>query len=239
MWRPPIRPDADKILGEAVDDGRQGRPEIALAKFLWFHESATRYEPGLSAVRLSFALGYWMDLASRYKPALEAFVRVRDQTESAFRKDCTNFNLFQDIASLNGYLDERERTAKLFLDVASKDHEAAARLYHVAESHLISIGAYHECGAFLEPPKRTERAAESFRLMRQLESKWVGDETPPPPTARRHYINKMATLVALLALNHRTSEAREVYEDSLLVLDDDEFRTTMDAAMTGHLPPGR
>jgi hypothetical protein len=238
MWRPPDDPDPHEILHEAVADGRNGHPEIALAKFLWFHENATSYEPSLSAVRVSFALGYWMDLASSYRPALDAFVRVRDETESAFRKNWTDFNRFKDVASMNARLGERERTATLFLAVASQDHGAAADLYRVAERHLISAGAYRACAPFLEVDKRIARAAEHYLWQRQYEASRPPCKFPPPSVARDLYIKDVATLVALLALNDRMHEARDAHQMSLLVLDDEDFRSILDAAVTGHFPAG-
>ncbi|MFO1093722.1 MAG: hypothetical protein U0992_10475 [Planctomycetaceae bacterium] len=77
MWQPPYDPDPSDILQEAVDDSRDGRSELALTKFLWFHGNALHYEPSLLGVRLSFALSYWLDFASEYKPAMDAYLRVR------------------------------------------------------------------------------------------------------------------------------------------------------------------
>ena len=44
-WLPPDDPDLSEILGEAVDDTREKRYEVALAKFVWFHENALNHEP--------------------------------------------------------------------------------------------------------------------------------------------------------------------------------------------------
>jgi hypothetical protein len=49
----------------------------------------------------------------------------------------------------------------------------------------------------------------------------------------------MATLVGLLFLNHRVEEAEEASAQALAVLDDEEFRALLAAAMSGHLPPPR
>lgn len=239
MWQPPDNPDPHKILNEAVDDSGNGRPEIALQKFLWFHEHATRFKRSLSAVRLSFALGYWMELAAHYEPAFQAFVRTRDETQVRYLADPESFELFHDIASLNRYLNEREKTAKLFEWIASQDHETAKRLYHVAEPHLISVGAYRLCGRFLEPDKRISLAAKSYRLLRQNESRWARQNPAPPPMARHFYTEDLSTLVALLVLNDQIDEARDACEKSLLVIDDEDFRLDLDAAMTGHLPRDR
>ena len=186
-WTPPDNPDPFDILHTAVDDTRDGLHERALAKFLWFHHNALRYDRALSAVRLSFALGYWWDLAEVYPPARDAFIRTRDETEATFRRDHWNFDLFHDIASLNRQLGEELRTADLFKYVAELDHDAAQRLYHVAERHLIAVGRFHICEPFLDPERRMAIAEEGYRMMQQHEDSTETD-VAIPKHAREHYI---------------------------------------------------
>src|SRR5688500_5081235 len=77
-WKPPEKPDPSVILNEAESDAGAKRYPDALAKHLWFHENALKYERGLYGVRLSFALGAWFELGKQYPPALEALKEVRD-----------------------------------------------------------------------------------------------------------------------------------------------------------------
>lgn len=236
MWQPPSDVDAHAILDEAGADARHGRSEIALAKFLWFHRHANEHDRALSAVRLSFALGDWHRLGSDYPPALEAMVRVRDETEVEFRKEMSDFDLFCDLAALNRQLDENERTLRLFREVAAKDHQAAKRIYHVAERYLIAAGDFRSCNPFLNPEQDWALAAKGLRLSREYEASFPPDVTRH---VRLHHMHKVAMLTALLVLNDRQAEAREVYDQALAVVDEEEFRTTMNAAMTGHLPSTR
>ena len=178
----------------------------------------SRIQPSLSGVRRSFALGYWLDLASRYKPAMDAYVRVRDETETSFRIEPASFDLFHDVASLNKHIDARERTAKLFAEVAATDPDVARRLYHVAESHLIGIGEYKACGPFLETDKRIALAAKCYHMARQYEDSQPERDTPLPRFSRQHFIENVATLAALLVLNDRDTDAQDVYTKSLLVI---------------------
>ena len=150
QWTPPDNPDPSEILQSAVDDKREGLYEQALAKFLWFHHNALKHYDGLSGVRLSFALGYWWNLAAEYIPAGDAFVQTRNATEAAFRQNL-DFDLFNELASLNQQLGDEMRTADLFTEVANSDEDAAGRLYHVAERYLIGNGRYHECGPLQRP----------------------------------------------------------------------------------------
>jgi hypothetical protein len=237
MWTPPDEPNPQAVLDSALSDTRAGLHAQALAKFLWFHHNALRYQSSLYGVRLSFALSYWTELAAVYPPARAAFIRTRDETEAAFRADRSNFERFHDLASLNQYLGEGTRTANLFVDIARIDRALAQQLYSVAEPFLIAVGRYDACGPFLDPSTQLGLAADSYKVLRELEEEQPEGEIQPPKAARLFYVRDIATLVGLLVLNHRTEEAGRAREQALTVLDDEEFRTLLDAAMSGHLPP--
>jgi hypothetical protein len=85
QWAPPANPDPDKILNGAQDDAQAGRYADALAKHVWFHENALKYQPALYGVRLSFALSYWAQLGDAYPPALEKLKSIRDETAKKVR----------------------------------------------------------------------------------------------------------------------------------------------------------
>jgi hypothetical protein len=165
-WTPPEAPDPSEILDSAVADTRDGSHADALAKLLWFHHNALRYGAGLSGVRLSFALSYWLRLADLYSPARAAFLRTRDEAEAAFAADPTNFDLFHDLAYMNRYLGDEVRTADEFGRVARQCRAAAKSLYRVAERFLIAAGRYEECGPFLDPPQRLWLAREGYDAVR-------------------------------------------------------------------------
>ena len=101
---------------------------------------------------------------------------------------------------------------------------------------MIEAGLYDICGPFLEPRSRMESAARRYRTHQQLEQSTAPRGIPAPATARNLYVDDVATLVALLVINHRIEDAKWAYQEALQVFDDDEFRKVMDWAMTGHLP---
>jgi hypothetical protein len=238
-WTPPANPDPFAILHSAVDDTSARLYEKALAKFLWFHDNAVQLQPSLAAVRLSFAISYWLELASLYPPAQRALVETRDRAEASFRNDTSNFHVFLELRALNRELGDNRRTANVFIEVAKKDHENAMRLYPVAERSLIEAGRYRECGPFLNPTKHAESAIDLYQLDKEHETSRDASDPPLPKSARPSFINRMATLAGLLVLNDRIDDAKKVYDAALRIVDDAELRTTMEASMTGHLPKPR
>ncbi len=238
-WTPPDDPDPSEILHSAVRDTRDGLHAQALAKFLWFHHNALRRDRAFYGVRLSFALGYWIDLAAIYPSARAALTRTRDETEAAFQGKPSSFELFDDLAALNEYLGDAVRTADLFVRTARDNHAVAKWLYRVAEPFLIAAGRYDVCGPFLDPPTRMRHAADAYERLRSREEAWRADEHAPPHLARSFYMHDVATLVGLLSINHRMKEADEASAQAVAVLDDEEFRALLGAAMSGQLPPPR
>jgi len=234
-WTPPDDPDPSGILQSAVDNTRKGLYSQALTKHLWYHHNALKFCRGQGGVRHSFALSYWLELAEAYPPAMDAFVFIRDETEIAFLKS-PDFELFHDLASLNERLGDELRTANLFAEVAEEDHEMACQIYHVAEHQLIALGRYRECGPFLELDERLGMAVECYRVSKEFDESLSEQEAPDFNFARQGYVDELATLVALLVLNDREDDAESACKAALEVVDDADFRTTLDAAMTGHFP---
>lgn len=235
-WTPPENPDPHEIMHSAVADTRNGLYEQALSKFLWFHNNALNYSRAFFGVRTSFALGYWLELAAVYPPAQDAFVRTRDETETAFRNDPSSFDSFHDLARLNKRLGDELRTVELFAVVADSDLVTARSLYLVAESCLVAAGRYRECAPFLEVESRMLMAARSYEMMKCHEASRPDAGIPIPMHAEDHYVRNVATLAALLVINDRVDDANKVCNDALQIVESDEAREILLSAKTGQLP---
>lgn len=232
-WTPAENPDPSEILNSAAHDKRDGNYERALAKHLWFHQSALVFQDSLSAVRLSFALGYWSELASVYPPAQEAMEKTRDQAEAEF-EESLGFHFFCDLAALNDCLGEESRTVEAFKKAAAENHKAAETIYHVAERRLVAAKCYPSCAPFLEFEERLERARECHAFNKQREeSRPENQGRPIPKLARKFFTENVATLIALLVLNDRSDDAKIAYDTALETIDDEDFRSVLDAAMAG------
>ena len=235
-WVPPPNADPSAILQEARRDTRAGRHEVALAKFLWFHHHALDREQGLGGVRLSFALGYWHQLARQYPPALEALKKTRDEAREAVERGGGTevWQSFQDFAAINEQLKEGSLTARAFAELDTRDPEAALRVFPLAQPALIRAKAYRLCGKYLRPEDDWRLAAQAYRVGKTYEEQRSGPDVPP--FAERSFTNNVATLVALLAVNGRRQDAEAIAQKARLELDDPAFRAAIDAALTGAVP---
>ena len=78
---PPVNPDVKAIRDEAKADANAGRYESALQKYVWWHENVNKYQPSMSAVRLSFGLSDWYQLGEVYPPALAKLKETRERRQ--------------------------------------------------------------------------------------------------------------------------------------------------------------
>jgi hypothetical protein len=237
QWTPPDDPDLHEILNSAWSDARAGRHDVALAKFVWFHQNALLIDQNFSAVRLSFAIMYWHRLAEDYPPAMDALLAARDQAESSFIHANFQFVDFQELAALNRELGDETRTVTIFKQVSASNSEAARRVYHVAERALVKQREFELCDPFLEPDKRLEITLNGFKVGRRFETNPSRFTPRPPETAYAHLMHNIATLVGLLVINNREPEANTVVREAQAALPDFPVMADLESALAGQLPP--
>jgi hypothetical protein len=227
--------DPSAVLHEAVSLMRQGRYAEALQKHLWFHDHALEYRPSLGGVRLSFALGYWLELAQVYPDAMQALTAVRDRKAQALSEGRGSFELFHDVAAINRCLSEDAETVALFKRLHQADPEVAGRCYHVAEKYLVAHREYETCAAYIPDPVGS---FEGIRQRRQVQLE-VADENPAlggshlRDFTEARFADAVGRLVEILAGVGRRQDAERVRELALAV----SASTAVRAALEDALPP--
>ncbi len=234
-WAPPANPDPQKILTEARADTDEGRFEDALEKHVWYHRNALKIRPSQAGVRLSFALNDWFELGKKHPPAQAKLRTIRDEAETNVRDNKDARNAFIDLSAINLTLGEDLKTKDLFAWLDSKNQELAQRVFDVAMPSLIRVKEYALCGRYLEPDKSFERMQKLFRIQKDL-TKDPDMAASMQDHSRRTFINGTSTLVALLVVNDRKSEAETVAAKALTEWDDSKLRAALDRAMKGTVP---
>ena len=214
-----------------------GRYADALAKHLWFHHNALGIERSFYGVRLSFALGYWMDLARQYPPALDALKATRDEAVARIRSGNASRDDFHDVSSINEYLDEDARTTELFVWLDEHNPDLARSSYSIAQRSLIRSKNYQLCGKYIDAKRSTERMVKLYREHQRMAMAKEGDfKGDIRDFSQKSLSNSATTLVALLVLNGRSVEADEVVAKVLKEWPDENFRKALEKARTGAVP---
>lgn len=136
-WKPPENPDPFAILQEAKADAQKRDYKTALEKQVWYHQNALKYQVSQTGVRLSFALGYWLDLAKVYPPALDRLREIRDEAEAGTKKGISRVEAVQEVAAIDRTLGEEAKTVDLFLEFDKNDPKFAARVFSFAQPALL------------------------------------------------------------------------------------------------------
>ena len=235
-WAPPADPKPSEILHEAEADASAGRYEIALAKHLWFHRNALRYESALSGVRLSFALASWAELAESYPPALAALKAERDRALAEFRRGSTGgFDAFSDLAGINRVLSQEESTVAAFKEADAEKAERAEGVFDVALPALIKAREYELAGKYIDPVEQWESVLSLYRL----NVSFSRDKAPRPSVddfAKKSFTNRTATLLGLLVVTGRERDAMRIAEEAREQIQDADFQAAIDRALRGEIP---
>jgi thiol-disulfide isomerase/thioredoxin len=108
-----------------------GKAEAALKEYLWCYDEGMVRVPSYAGVRNSFLLGSIAQLGRSYPPALAALRERRDQAEKQMMAGPDNRSAAMDFASLNGELDENQRTLIAFDKLPPDDSRRGGLLLRV------------------------------------------------------------------------------------------------------------
>ena len=145
---PPVSPPSDAAK-QALDDARKfaasGEYAKALERHEWFHENS-RGAPGMSGVRLSFALSDWKRLGDKYPPALDSLKKLSDSSSRALLSGAGTFDLFHEVHAINRALlghgnAGKEETIQLFKQLDESDPALAKKCFHVVKEDLMDTNA--------------------------------------------------------------------------------------------------
>ncbi|MBI5773656.1 MAG: serine/threonine protein kinase [Verrucomicrobia bacterium] len=137
-WSPKFAPDTRPSLGQISNEAQElrlrGRYEEALQRHLWLHQHALESDPSFSAVRLSFWLADWLELARRYPRAKQALLEIRDHKSRELAAGRGHFDLFMDVANINHYLQDEAATRTLLKAIEQTDPALAKQCAPVIAS---------------------------------------------------------------------------------------------------------
>ena len=234
-WSPPENPNPTAILQEARDDAQAKNYEIALAKHVWYHENALAIEPAQYGVRLSFALSYWAELAKDYPPALTKMKEIRNQEKKNLMEGKNVRDSFHAMSAFNQQLDEQTETKQVFEILDQKHPKIAKQVFDLAKSSLVHAKAYPLFAKYVSPKDDLARMIENFRQLKDLAS-----EGPMRGRsiqfAKKNFVHNVTTLVAILAVTDRKSEAKEIADSARGEWDDSSFHDALDKALEGIVP---
>ncbi len=238
-WTPPQNPNPQKIYNEAQADTDAGQYANALAKYVWFFQSALKYDPTQRGVRVSFALSSWAKLGESYPPALDKLKAVRDEAEQNVRQGKDAVSAFQDFVAINATLKDDDNTSDFFtwLDANKPDtaKEVFDRTQHWLLPALVKTKKYNVCGKYINPDTSLKQTLQLYRTMiEQVNQHHVGSEIKN--FAEQNFINKITTLIAICVVDDRKADAQQIVDKISKESDLPEFKDQIQKALNGEVP---
>jgi hypothetical protein len=229
-WTPPKNTEPMKVLAEAREDIAAGKYTNALEKFVWFQQDTAKADP------LAFALSDWTNLGAIYPPALEKLKAIRDESEQKLRNKKGSFDAFDDFQAINTILGEENKTKDFFIWLDSNRPVLAKYVFDVVEPVLINAKEFSLCGKYINGETSYAEYLKWYRSNMQL-AKEPKFGKRLQEFAEKTFINKTTTLIALLVVNDRKTEAQQVVDKISKESDVPEFKAEIQKALNGEIPP--
>jgi hypothetical protein len=217
---------------------KEGRHEEALRELVWFHEHALEEQPALAAVRLSYALDDWAQLAKVYPKAMLALVAARDRKAELLRLGAVGWSVFHDLRSINEYLKCEQKTYALFTELVRSNPRLAERCAALALPSIIHAGDFELAERFLPEPESELRRWSSF-LNQQLERRKQAKYSPAPGIRAKIelYANKVREILAVLLGRGRIAEAASIKALAIDLIRAPSVRKAVGAALEPNAKP--
>lgn len=196
--------------------------EEALERHIWYHENALKYDQAQYGVRLSFALGSWVQLGKAYPKALEALRSTRDQTLATYRKSPSDALMFGEVLSLDLALDDMASTKKHFYE--GRQHKETDSLLMLQLGRILATGDLKWAKDVIGHPKEK---LEEIKRQRQMALSSFPDakDSQMKQSLDGVFAMQIANLLKAVDKVHGRSAAKDLQKTALKFLDSIEVRT--------------
>jgi hypothetical protein len=233
---PAQKQDMQEYLEKSRQMMAEGDPAEALKRFQWFHDNALKHDSGMTGVRLSFALGYWRELADKYEPARVALEDLRADTYRQVLKKNPKYpggwGAFHDLTSLDSTLDSTTMTVAAFEHWLGKDPESAKSAWRICKNAVIHHKRLDLIKRLLPHPSEEFRETKMMHdqlidpSMSFLMSKSMRDMMKEE--ARKTFIADTVMLVEISLAQGDRAGAEKIVKEALTIHDSVQIRRAIE-----------
>ncbi|UGS90726.1 hypothetical protein KOL96_22760 [Ralstonia wenshanensis] len=216
---------------------QEGRFPEALGEYVWFHEHALDEQPSLHGVRLSFALGYWLELAEHYPPARAALQSIRDEKTVRLERGEEDWLLFNDVTAINRELGNDEATYDLFVLINKATPAFAARCAKVAMPAILKASDFELARSLVsDPEKSVEHLASRFveGIERTNRSSTPERQADITDMKIRIYAEEVGMVVQIVRATDGIERADALVEQAVSLVGNPALQDAVRAALTSH-----
>lgn len=209
-----------------------GKLDEATDQYVWLWTNMLKHEPSMVGVRSSFMASEMESLAARHKPAMDAFIKLRNDTEARVKAENNTPDDLSDWIVLNKVVNQEDQTLAWFDRVKDtpEGKQAIDRLIFRLDSLLISKGRWADYGKIIRDPKGLLQQAAMTRTMIMNSTPAGVDRTEIKNSANRMFHNSAGQIYSALLAAGRTDDAKTVANDAIQVDDTGALRLELVSA---------
>jgi ATP-dependent helicase YprA (DUF1998 family) len=184
------------------------------------------YDAAERGVRLSFWLSSWVELGRRYPKARQALLEVRALKTRELAEGRGYSDLFQDVASINSYLQADDETYALFKTIKQRDAALARQCYFYLGD---SQSKFASSRRMWEMDKQRYQQQQQFRQEHPL----PGGIPAPPDRMReadKRFVGRVSQLIEILVGAGHKADAETIRTQALALLDDPRLQSAVSDA---------
>ncbi|QSH40541.1 hypothetical protein P0136_12735 [Lentisphaerota bacterium ZTH] len=223
--KPEVNPA--KVLEAGRQLAEQGNYSAALQKYIWYHHNATKYDPSSKWMRLSVALGLWVELGRKYPAARQALILIRNAKADELLNGKGDFSVFNDLSAINQALGESSKSIELFNLLDRRRPELASRCWGLVKTAIIIKQDKELLNKYLKSPH--EEFQQIKFIYEQLKSADVSDRDEIKKYAENNFVKRICELVDALKAVGRDIEARKICQMAAVLVKSADFDAALAA----------
>lgn len=227
--------DPNDILQRVAEARREGRLADALTDLVWLHEHALEDMPSWHGVRLTVALGIWLEIAAEYPPARTRLLKIRDRDTERLLAGNGNHDLLVDVIAINAGLGLHANTCTLVKALDALAPELVLSCAFHARQSLVACNEYALARKYLDVGKALERRAQVFNKDLAEIAQEAPSRAPKFEAFVCAYADYFRLIIQVLLGVGEDALADEVRMQSLDLVNSPRARAAVAAIM--HLPP--
>lgn len=214
--------DMQKYLSETKSMVKQKKYAEANDRYIWFQNHSLESRPSMSGVRLSFALSDWKTLADLYSPAMDSNKALRDYKTKQLVQNNGSVQLFGDVAAINYYLFESEKTVALFENIRNSDKDKARKCWFYARKSLFKYKRYDLIKYYVGNP------VSDFLVIKEQRNMMLKVSSIQTESMKKYltdsFVDNSLDLINYSIAMHDLESAKKIRDEAMLIVNDYRLR---------------
>jgi hypothetical protein len=194
-----------------------------------------------TSLRLSYGLMDWAKVGEIFPPAKTLLRYTANYAKQTLRNDPKDsYALIHEYESINDVLDRTDQSVRFFKWLDIQYPEVASFNFHIFQNVLAKHEQFSLYNKYINPNVDFSKMVSNYVWSIDANKKGVyGDKESSQEILKFEtdtFIFNVSRLVAMLVINNRLEETKNIVEKAKLELDSVEFITSLNNALDGKFP---